>query len=124
MPGYPDLFTVKANLYGRDYLVGVLGKGDTWLHVSYSYTPVQELSYAREVGAKTICVLTPGPTEVGEGTPVAPDMTTIDIYIDPYWKHGDAVVEVSGYDTKIIPPSGVVMITAYWMIIGETMKNL
>ena len=124
MPDYPDIFTVKANLYGRDYLVGVLSKGDTWLNVGYSYTPVQELTLAREVGAKTICVLTPGPTEVGEGTPVAPDMSTIDIYIDPYWKHGDAVVEVPGYDTKIIPASGVVMITAYWMILGETLKNL
>ena len=124
MPGYPDIFTVLTNQYGREYLEGVIKSGDTWLHVGYSYTPVQELILADEVGARTVCVLTPGPTEVGEGMPVTPDMSKIDVYIDPYWKHGDSVVDVPGYDTKIIPPSGVVMITAYWMIIGETMKNM
>ena len=55
---------------------------------------------------------------------LSPDMSLIDIYIDPYWKHGDSVVEVPGYDTKIIPPSGVMMITCYWMLIGETMKYM
>ena len=124
MPGYPNIFTVKANEYGRDFLKPVLNKGDVFLHVGYSYTPVEELTLAREVGAKTIAVFTPGPVKVGEGTPVAPDMSQIDIYIDPYWKHGDAVVEVPGYDTKIIPVSGVVMITCYWMILGETLKNM
>ena len=121
---YPDIYDEYPNQYGRDYLEGKLSNGDTWLHVGYSYTPEHELNLAREVGAKTICVMTPGPIEIGEGTPVAPDKSKIDIYIDPYWKHGDAVVEVPGYDTKIIPPSGVVMITAYWMIIGETLNNM
>ena len=124
MPDYPDIFTVLTTEFGRESLEGVLGKGDTWLHVGYSYTPEQELLYAQEIGAGTICVLTPGPTVVDEGTPVAPDMNLIDLYIDPYWKIGDSVVEIPGYDTKIIPPSGVVMITSFWMIIGETMKNL
>ncbi|MCE5249428.1 hypothetical protein LLG96_04325 [bacterium] len=124
MPGYPNIFTVLSNQYGRDYLKGVLSRGDIWFHVGYSYTPEQELDLAKEIGVKTVCVFTPGPTEVGEGTPVAPDMSKIDIYIDPYWKHGDAVVEIPGYDTKIIPPSGVVMITTFWMILGETVKNM
>jgi uncharacterized phosphosugar-binding protein len=124
MPDYPNLFTVKANEYGADYLKPILNKGDVFLHVGYSYTPVEELSLARQVGAKTIAVFTPGPTKIGEGTPVAPDMNQVDIYIDPYWKHGDSVVEVPGYDTKVIPVSGVVMITAYWMILGETVKNM
>ncbi|MBN1291333.1 MAG: hypothetical protein JXB48_05790 [Candidatus Latescibacteria bacterium] len=121
---YPDIFEELPNMYGRDYLEGVLSKGDTWLHVGYSYTPERELNLAKEVGAKTICVMTPGPTDIGEGQPVSPDKSKIDTYIDVYWKHGDAVVEVPGYDTKIIPPSGVVMITAYWMIIGETLSDM
>ncbi|MBT4482628.1 MAG: hypothetical protein HOC71_03010, partial [Candidatus Latescibacteria bacterium] len=124
MPSYPDIFTIKANEYGRDYLEGIIEKGDTWLHVGYSYTPEEELKLAKEIGANTVCVMTPGPTEVGEGAPVAPDMNNVDIYIDPYWKHGDSVVEVPGYDTKILPPSGVVMITSYWMVIGETLNSM
>jgi uncharacterized phosphosugar-binding protein len=124
MQGYPDIFMVKANEYGREYLQGTMEKGDVYLHVGYSYTPVDELTVARESGAKTIAVFTPGPTKVGEGTPVAPDPGMIDVYIDPYWKHGDSVVEVPGYDVKVMPVSGVVMVTSYWMILGETLKNM
>jgi uncharacterized phosphosugar-binding protein len=124
MPGYPDLFTVKATKFGRDFLEGVLQKGDVFLHVGYSYTPAEELAYSREVGAKTIAVFTPGPVKAVEGTPVTPDLSKVDIYIDPYWKFGDGVVEVPGYDIKVIPVSGVVMISCYWMIIGETVKAM
>ena len=124
MHGYPAIFTVKANEYGKDYLRGTMTEGDVYLHVGYSYTPVDELTVARESGAKTIAVFTPGPTTVGEGSPVEPDKSMVDIYIDPYWKHGDSVVEVPGYDVKVMPVSGVVMVTSYWMILGETMKNM
>lgn len=124
MAGYPNLFTVKANEYGRDYLKGSMSEGDVYLHVGYSYTPIDELSVARESKAKTIGLFTPGPVKVGEGTPVEPDMSLIDIYINPYWKHGDSVVEVPGYDCKVIPVSGVIMVTGYWMILGETVKEM
>ena len=124
MPGYPEIFTIRENEYGSEQLEGILESGDVWLHVGYSYYPERELNYAREVGAKTICVFTPGPTDIGEGWPVDADMSLIDIYIDPYWKHGDAVVNVPGYDVNIIPPSGVMMISCYWMLIGETMGVL
>ena len=122
--GYPDIFTVRDNEYGSEHLEGILDRNDVWLHVGYSYTPRRELDYADRIGAKTVCVFTPGPIELGEGTPVTPEMDKIDIYIDPYWKHGDAVVGIADYDTKIIPPSGVIMITCYWMLLGETLLHL
>lgn len=124
MPGYPDLFTVKANEFGGDYLAGTMSKGDVYLHVGYSYTPVDELKTARKSEARTIGIFTPGPTTVGEGDPVAPDMSQLDLYIDPQWKHGDSVVSVPGYDVKVMPVSGVVMVTCYWMILGETVKDM
>ncbi len=124
MPGYPNIFTLRENEYGSEQLEGILEKGDVWLHVGYSYYPERELKFAKKIGAKTVCVFTPGPTDIGEGNPVDADMSFIDIYINPYWKHGDAVVDVSDYDTKIIPPSGVVMISCYWMLIGETLAEL
>ncbi len=124
MPGYPDIFDVKANEYGRGYLEKAMGEGDVYLHVGYSYTPIDELSVARESKAKTVAVFTPGPVQVGEGSPVSPDKSLIDVYINPYWKHGDSVVEVPGYDVKVMPVSGVVMVTSYWMILGETLKNM
>ena len=126
MPGFPqNLFTIIENEYGTEQLKkGNLGKGDVWFHIGYSMYPERELKYANKVGAKTICVFTPGPTDIGEGLPVEADMSLLDIYIDPYWKHGDAVVEVPDYDTKILPPSGVVLSTCYWMVIGETIAAM
>ena len=125
MPGFPtDLFTIIENAYGAEQLEGVLDRGDVWFHIGYSMYPERELKYARETGAKSIAVFTPGPTDIGEGWPVEMDLSLVDIYIDPYWKHGDAVVEVPDYDTKILPPSGVVMSTCYWMVIGETLAAL
>ncbi|MCE5251466.1 hypothetical protein LLG96_14730 [bacterium] len=124
MPEFPHVFTVNENGFGPDHLNGLLDPGDVWLHVGYSYYPEQELLMARAAGAKTICVFTPGPAVLGEGSPLTPDMGLIDIYIDPYWKHGDTTVNVPGYDINFIPPSGVVMTTCYWMLIGETVFNL
>jgi len=126
MPGFPEgLFKIVENEYGSEQLKKAgLGKGDVWFHIGYSMYPERELKYAKEVGAKTVCVFTPGPIDIGEGWPVEPDLSLIDVYIDPYWKHGDAVVEVPDYDIKILPPSGVVMSTCYWMIIGETLAAL
>jgi len=126
MPGFPtELFTIIENEYGIDQLKkGNVGKDDVWFHIGYSMYPERELKYAREAGAKSVCVFTPGPTDIGEGLPVQADLSLVDIYIDPYWKHGDAVVEVPDYDTKILPPSGVVQSTCYWMIIGETLAKM
>jgi uncharacterized phosphosugar-binding protein len=124
MPGYPDMFAMLPHEDVENRLQAALAENDVMLHVGYSYYPESLLRLARERKASTICVMTPGPSVAGEGLPVQPDMSLIDVYIDPFWKHGDSVVEVPGYDTKIIPPSGVVMVTCYWMILGETMAQL
>jgi hypothetical protein len=34
------------------------------------------------------------------------------------------VVQVPGYDVKVMPVSGVVMVSSYWMILGETVKSM
>lgn len=120
MPDFPELFMNLEHNNPLEQIEEHLSSGDVLLHVGYSYYPEQGLQLARKIGAKTVCVMTPGPKVSGEGEPEQPDMSLIDILIDPYWKHGDAVVEVPGYDTKILPPSGVVMVTCYWMILCET----
>jgi uncharacterized phosphosugar-binding protein len=124
MPEAPDFFDVNAEEYGDAYLADKLEEGDVWLHVGYSYTPVREIDYADEVGATIIAAFTPGPQR-GPGEyetyeVIEPDYDKIDIYINPYWKHGDAIVEIPGYDVNVCPPSGVVMVTTLWMVISET----
>ena len=125
MPSYPDeLFRVRANEYGVAQISETLGYGDLWIHVGYSYTPLRELWYARRAGIRSVTVYTGGPLLLGEGTPVAPEPELSDVYIDPHWRHGDAALTVPGYDVPILPPSGIVMVTCYWMIIGETIAAM
>ena len=125
MPSYPDgLFAVRDNEYGVAQLAETLGRGDVWLHVGYSYTPLRELWFARRVGIRSIAVYSGGPLLLGEGAPVPPEPGLSDVYIDPHWRHGDAAVTVPGYDVPILPPSGIVMVTCYWMIIGETLAAM
>jgi uncharacterized phosphosugar-binding protein len=124
MPGFPAIFEVKANQYGADYLKGSLKGGDVWLHVGYCFYPLDQIKYVRSTGAKLIGELCPGPTEVDEGPPVPIDTRLFDIYIDPYWRFGDGAIKIPGFDVAIIPVSGVVMISSFWMILGETLNQL
>jgi len=41
------------------------------------------------------------------------------MFVDPFWRFGDAVVTVPGYDVKMLPPSGVIQSMMYWMLSGE-----
>jgi len=43
-------------------------------------------------------------------------------FIDQHWKLGDAVVEVPGYDIKILPTSGVVTETILRMVESEIVR--
>lgn len=47
-----------------------------------------------------------------------------DLFIDEQWRIGDAAVAVPGYDVKILPPSGVIQLATYWMIVGEVARRL
>lgn len=53
------------------------------------------------------------------------EMSTIpegDIIIDQHWAEGDADITVPGYDIKIIPTSGVLAETTFWMVNAEMRK--
>lgn len=124
MPGYLPIFDVIANQYGAESLRGRLQSADVWVHVGYSFYPLEEINYVRSTGAKLMGVLSPGPTAMREGTPVDIDTSLFDVYIDPYWRFGDGAIEIPGYDVAIIPVSGVVMISTFWMILSETAARL
>ena len=48
-----------------------------------------------------------------------PAILTDEVYIDQHWAFGDAVVEVPGYDVKILPTSGVISEAVLWMVCAE-----
>ena len=125
MKGFPPIFSwIDDNARNADSLSGRVGNGDVWLMIGYSYNPLQELKLLRRTGAKSVALFVPGPAVFGEGLPVDPDPSLIDIYIDPHWRQGDGVVAIPGYDPKVIPVSGVIMASCYWMVIGETMNRM
>jgi hypothetical protein len=115
MVGYPQVFSaVLDNKNGVSNLQGKITKDDVWVYIGYSSYPVNELNYASQMGTKTVSAFCSGTTSDADINP-----SLMNVYIDPYWRLGDAVVDVPGYDIKVIPPSGVVMVSCYWMILGE-----
>jgi len=45
-----------------------------------------------------------------------------DIILDTGWEYGDADVELPGYDVKILPTSGILTTTAFFMIDAQIMR--
>ncbi len=93
-------------------LEGVLERGDLVLYVGMyePYGPWVETAHA--CGAKIVTVVSGTPQrQAGE--------MGADINISGCWPFGESVVEVPGYDVKILPPTGVVQSSAYWMFVAE-----
>ena len=42
-----------------------------------------------------------------------------EIFIDQHWHYGDAVVEVPGYDVRILPTSGVMAEAVMWSVVSD-----
>ncbi len=47
-----------------------------------------------------------------------------EIFIDQHWALGDAVVEIPGYDVRILPTSGAIAQSIFWMLEAETAGRL
>jgi hypothetical protein len=90
-------------------LAGLVKPGDVILYEGY-YEPFGPwVETAHELGAKIVTVVS--------GTPDKPASAMgADVCIDGCWPYGDALVDVPGYDVRILPPSGVIQSLAYWML--------
>ena len=45
------------------------------------------------------------------------------LYANPHWPIEDACVQLPGYDTPILPASGVIQSTIYWSIVAEAERG-
>ncbi len=86
--------------------------GDLILYVGYYEPWGPWVETAHELGAKIVTVVSGTPERRAE------DMGA-DININGCWAYGDAVVDVPGYDIRVLPPSGVVASAAYYMLMAE-----
>ena len=91
-----------------------LQPGDFIALIQYVYAPRERLDKIKAKGARSAWVGVPMDDDL--------DYPGLDIFIDPFWRLGDAVVEIPGYDIKVLPPSGVIQSMIYWMLSGEAKK--
>ena len=112
MPANPGIVQpVPGNHAGN--IPHVFKPGDVVLYVGYYEPNGPWVEATHGAGAKIITVVS--------GTPDQPaEKMGADININGCWVYGDALVEVPGYDVKILPPSGVIQTAAYWMLLAET----
>lgn len=109
--GDPGLVKPLA-MSNPDKLGEFVKPGDLILYVGYYEPWGPWVETAHELGAKIVTVVSGTPERRAE------DMGA-DINIDGCWAYGDAVVDVPGYDIRVLPPSGVVASAAYSMLMAE-----
>ena len=66
----------------------------------------------RQAGAKTAIALCHAPVAALGGPQP-------DVLIDAQWEYGDGAVPVPGYDTKILPSSGVLQTVIFWSVAAK-----
>jgi len=85
--------------------------GDFVTLIEYKYLPRERVDKIREKGGRSLWIAVPMDDDL--------EYPGLDIFVDPFWRFGDAVVTVPGYDVKMLPPSGVIQSMMYWMLSGE-----
>ncbi len=86
--------------------------GDALLCIWYTELPSALLATAREKGVASICC--------AAGNPPQPHaLRLVDVFVDPHWVFGDAVVDLPGYDIRILPPSGVLNSLIFNAVLAE-----
>jgi hypothetical protein len=91
--------------------------GDALLAVWYTELPTALLKAARTAGVTSACILAGNPAD--EREPGAAE-----VLLDSQWVIGDAAVEVTGYDVRILPPSGVLNSAIFFAILAEAQAAL
>jgi hypothetical protein len=89
-----------------------LGPGDVYLFLGYQQNEDRMSAAANALGARTIFL-----TSIPPG--VAQARNPRHLYINPHWPLSDGCLELSGYDVKACPISGIVGMSCYFAICGE-----
>jgi len=109
----------NSNLRAGDVLMvsSVSGKGRT---------PIELALAAREIGVKTIGLTSLAYTaKVKSSHPSGQKLLdAVDVAIDIGAPYGDAVVDLPGFDHKVMPISGVAMLCIGWLIWGTVMERM
>lgn len=114
-PEFPVPLSVLSRKDPDADLRGRAAAGDVLFAVWYTDIPTALLKAAHECGVSSVCILATNPGE-------SRDPALADVWLDPQWVIGDALVEVPGYDVRILPPSGVLNATVFYAVMAETQE--
>ena len=89
-----------------------LGPGDLFFFLGYYRRPTAAYEVARRRQCTIVEVIT------GADEPAAAGHDP-DYIVDPGWRYTDSLVDVPGYDVRILPASGILQAAVYWSVIGQ-----
>lgn len=115
-PGDTGLLAPLTSSIEPEPVADQIKPGDVVLYVGYyePFGPWVETAHAR--GARTVTLVS--------GTPEHPAAEMgAELNLNACWPFGDALVDVPGYDVRILPPSGVMQSAAYWMLQAEVLRH-
>ena len=112
LPGDPGYCEVLPGQPSAELLREKLREGDVVLYVGYYFLQPEVRDIAQERGAHVVSLVCGTPDSAAAEQGAA-------INIDTHWPFGDTSIDLPGYDVAILPPSGVIMASAYWMLMAE-----
>lgn len=115
---YDPGFLINLNKDWMTARTEVLKSNDFLLVIGYIALPRGEhwgnfAENVRAAGVKPVWSFT------GYDTNETAQVLPGEMFIDQHWRHGDAAVDVEGYDIPILPTSGIVGQSILWMIQAE-----
>jgi hypothetical protein len=117
--GIPAMSPVEPGVLARAYLDEIrsgrrqqLAPGSLLVFIGYVAVPLDLWHAVRNSGATAAWIVSPLPGEVGF-------RQFGDTVIAQPWDLGDAYVSVPGYDIRILPPSGVIQLLIFDLLIAN-----
>ena len=105
-----------GNERGKKWIQESLRQGDVYLFLGYQENEDAWAAAINALGARTIFLTSATPSTQQAKNPQH-------LYINPHWPRSDACLELSGYDVKACPLSGILGLTCYYAICGEMARE-
>jgi len=93
-----------------------LREGDVYLFLGYQENEDARAAAINALGVRTIFFTSAAPSAQQAENPRH-------LYVNPHWPRSDACLELSGYDVKACPLSGILGLTCYYAICGEMARE-
>ena len=105
-----------GNAQGEKWIRDNLREGDVYLLLGYQENEDARAAAINALGARTIFITSAAPSAQQAKNPRH-------LYVNPHWPRSDACLELSGYDVKACPLSGILGLTCYYAICGEMARE-